>query len=510
MVPSAFVHLEKVPLTTNGKLDRKALPEPGFGSTEGYVAPSNELEKTLSKIWTGVLDLPKDKIGVHDNFFNLGGNSITAIKLVANCKSNNIKINIKDIFNHYTIAKLANFIANLSNKKAFDNQETQLLIDDIKNNIATKELKKEHYINSEEINNILLTGVTGFLGSHMLIDLLNCTNANIYCIVRREANITTPKERLNKILTFAGYEHYINNSRIVILEGDLSKPNLGLSVSTIEQLSLIIDHIYHCGAQVHHLHSYKVLRAVNILATVELLKLSTYKKIKPLHYISTKDTESSSTSTELPMFNMGYIQSKWVSEKILESYIQKNYPIYIYRPGNITGHSSTGFCLPEKNHALLLLKGFIQQKIAPDWNKPFEMVPVDKISRAIVSLSLNSKKLVKNIFNLANHETISWATYISKINKLTTLGIKVIDSEEWRLNILSNIDLDNAIYPLKDIYIASPMDSNYKPTKDQETKEYLEMLQISYPTIEQYDDLLRVYLRYLTKVSFLKLPIIKD
>jgi len=84
MIPAVFVTLDKLPLTHNEKIDRRALPEPDRERPEmeqAYIPPSNELETTLSKIWCQVLGL--DLVGIHDNFFDLGGTSILAAKLIA-------------------------------------------------------------------------------------------------------------------------------------------------------------------------------------------------------------------------------------------------------------------------------------------------------------------------------------------------------------------------------------------------------------------------------------------
>jgi acyl carrier protein len=111
MIPSIFMHLENLPLNANGKLDRKALPEPEFNSCESYVAPRNELEQRVCQIWAEVLGLDKVKIGITDDFFRLGGNSILAIRLVSKLnKDLKNSISIATIFKHNTIDKLVHKI----------------------------------------------------------------------------------------------------------------------------------------------------------------------------------------------------------------------------------------------------------------------------------------------------------------------------------------------------------------------------------------------------------------
>ena len=82
MIPSYFIQLDKMPLTANGKIDRKALPEPDgkINTDVEYVAPTNEIEEKLVEVWQKVLAV--DKIGINDNFFELGGDSIKAIQVV--------------------------------------------------------------------------------------------------------------------------------------------------------------------------------------------------------------------------------------------------------------------------------------------------------------------------------------------------------------------------------------------------------------------------------------------
>ncbi|MDN4091203.1 condensation domain-containing protein, partial [Paenibacillus polymyxa] len=115
MIPSYFVELERLPLTPNGKIDRKALPAPEgeAGSGTEYVAPRNELETKLAAIWQEVLGLAKE-IGVHDNFFDIGGHSLRATTLVSKIhKELNVDLPLRDVFRHSTIESMAAAISRL-------------------------------------------------------------------------------------------------------------------------------------------------------------------------------------------------------------------------------------------------------------------------------------------------------------------------------------------------------------------------------------------------------------
>src|SRR5205807_7202260 len=103
MVPTLFVLLEKLPLTGNGKVDRKGLPAPegnAIGKAE-YVGPRNEIERAMCGIWQEVLK--RERVGVEDNFFSLGGDSILSIRVVSMLKSRGLVIGVKDIFKYQTV-----------------------------------------------------------------------------------------------------------------------------------------------------------------------------------------------------------------------------------------------------------------------------------------------------------------------------------------------------------------------------------------------------------------------
>ncbi|TCO54192.1 non-ribosomal peptide synthase/polyketide synthase [Actinocrispum wychmicini] len=112
MVPSAFVRLDALPLTPNGKVDRKALPESIVEMAVEYVEPRTSLERALADLWAGVLGL--DRVGVEDNFFALGGDSILTIQVVARGRKAGLSLTTKDLFLHQTIASLAPNVTTLN------------------------------------------------------------------------------------------------------------------------------------------------------------------------------------------------------------------------------------------------------------------------------------------------------------------------------------------------------------------------------------------------------------
>ncbi|MFH7014634.1 amino acid adenylation domain-containing protein [Flavobacterium sp. FlaQc-47] len=123
MIPQAYVVLEQMPLTSNGKIDRKALPDPEVNNEREYVAPGTKTEEALVAIWENLLSV--EQIGVTDNFFELGGDSIIVIQVVSRAKKKGYQIQVQDLFDYQTIAELA--VAVEKNSEKLNTAEQGLL-----------------------------------------------------------------------------------------------------------------------------------------------------------------------------------------------------------------------------------------------------------------------------------------------------------------------------------------------------------------------------------------------
>ena len=108
MVPGSIMTLAKLPITSNGKLDRRALPEPVYTSVEAYVAPRDEREQLLADMFVQVLGV--EQVGIHDHFFELGGDSIKAMRMMALLRDAGYPATIVELFNHPTVAGFAALI----------------------------------------------------------------------------------------------------------------------------------------------------------------------------------------------------------------------------------------------------------------------------------------------------------------------------------------------------------------------------------------------------------------
>jgi len=118
MVPTYFIQVEKIPLTSNGKVDLSALPDPLITESEKYITPRNDCEKKLVQIWSEILGVNKDSIGIDDNFFDLGGHSLKATLLVSKIhREFDLQVPLMEIFTSPTIRELSEYMKRVVENK---------------------------------------------------------------------------------------------------------------------------------------------------------------------------------------------------------------------------------------------------------------------------------------------------------------------------------------------------------------------------------------------------------
>jgi thioester reductase-like protein len=271
---------------------------------------------------------------------------------------------------------------------------------------------------------VLLTGATGFLGAFLVRSLLEESPARITCLVRSPAG--EGKRRLHESLTRYGVWSDAADSRIDVVEGDLTSDRLGLQADTYQLLARSIDAIYHAGADVNWVSSYSALRATNVVGTRELLRLACAFRSKPFHFISSLSVcypvdgprwidEACDLSACLESLPLGYAQSKCVGEALVHEAGRRGLPVRIYRPALLAGDTVIGRSNLDDLIARLL-KGCIEMGAAPDLDWAFDALPVDYAARAIVKMShvtASRRETVHLIHSRPRHwrECVLWANF---------------------------------------------------------------------------------------------------
>jgi len=512
MVPAIFCTLPHLPLTFNGRIDWKSLPPPKEFERildRNFVEPRNQTEKKLYNIWKEILG--QENISITDNFFDLGGNSQLIAQLSVQIL-NKFKIALpeKILFDLPFIPVMAEYIDTNGREYTFkvsaqnDMHRDAILNDDIIPN-------KKCSIHLPNPESILLTGVSGFLGVFLLKELLDQTDAKIYCLIRKGKFESIADRLLNNIERYElGSTISLSNRRIVMIPSDIGNDQFGIPLELYNNLASKIDLIYHCGAQVNTITSYTNLRTSNVQGTLEIIKFALKQFDKPIHYISTlatanKLSEQGHLLEDFPDGNAsqitgGYTTSKWISERLLTQAKNRGLPVSIYRSGYIWGQSDSG--VTNVNDALLfLIKGCIQLGLAPNWNEKITILPVNFVSKTIIGISLQQKDK-SNMFHLDHPTGIMWTDLIAWLNDYG-YTIKIGDHKDW-LQKLTLIHSDNALYPFLP-HLLAQKEAPDSPIIDMDnTITALTKIHLTYPEIN--NRLLTVYIRYLCEVGFLPEP----
>lgn len=459
MVPKIVIELPSFPMTVNGKIDRKVLNDrqDNVMTTQSITPLRSDLERKIAMIWSDILNVPLNAIGSSSNFFQLGGNSLLVVKMLTQVSN---KLNIDFALSRFIALPTIATFSTQTDEQYDSKKELNMFCDRLhQDSILEPAIQPLKNANPNILNPkcILITGVTGFLGAHMLYELLEKTDAELYCLVRASSR----EQALQRIaMRQEQYKLFIPQhlARITPILGDLNQAKLGLSENDFEFLAQKIDSIMHVGAWVHHIYDYNTLYNSNVQSVREALKLAVHIKNKALHFVSTLATGTISPVERLPVLNPnsmeaqlsfnGYLATKWVAEQLLKEANSRGVVAHVYRPGNIIAGANNVY-EPGDNHTLLRLKGMLQLgKGFVDSHEQVEMMPVDLLSQAIIKIAQYPKLFS---YNLNNSKTILWSDYLNLAKKFGFYFNALYDEVEWN-KIISHLDELNALYKLSHFY----------------------------------------------------------
>ncbi|MFC8571699.1 type I polyketide synthase [Streptomyces sp. NPDC057245] len=311
-----------------------------------------------------------------------------------------------------------------------------------------------------EPDEVLLTGATGFLGAFLLRDLMRAGRGRVHCLVRG-ADEEAAWARLRAGLEWYQVWDEIDPDRLQVVVGDLAAPRLGLDEEDFDTLARRVDAVYHAGATVNWLYPYVELKAPNVSGTVEVLRLAARHRSVPVHYVSTTGVFAGGEPGGAPRRPedptapvesqpTGYVQSKWVAERIVGLAAERGLPVTVHRADVISGDRARGAC-QTSDFVWLSLKGLVQAGAAPErLGGSVHFVPVDYVSAAIVALS-GKKEAVGQTFHLFNQ---SGVTFRDCVEHLRAYGYAIdeVAHDVWRGRV--HADRDNAMLPLFEAFEA--------------------------------------------------------
>ncbi|MRH92368.1 NAD-dependent epimerase/dehydratase family protein [Nocardia sp. SYP-A9097] len=348
---------------------------------------------------------PPGALGPDTDFFDAGATSVDAVQLVATiARELDIDIDLDDVFADARPRQLARrwLAGNApslpvldpirpaeSVPTAGDEELRQLMAD-----IATADgLPFVGAPAHTAPRRILLTGATGFLGSHLLLDLLRHSDAHIVCLVRGE-DTEAATQRLAAGLTRFGMRWSSEiDRRVTVLPGDIRHPRLGLPDERWNALAVDLDSIVNVAAAVDFLRGYSSLRSANVAGPLTLARLAVEGKVKPLHHISSiavfNEIGIAAMGEDDPVAHLdglkaGYDRTKWAAEAALRRAREHGVTVTLLRPGGIGGHTETGAHNPH-DLSSALLASFSRFRTMPAF-RHLNVAPVNWVSRIAAAI----------------------------------------------------------------------------------------------------------------------------
>jgi len=433
MVPTAYLQLSEMPMTPNGKTDVKALPEPQLAVTSAFVEPVNDTERTFCDIFAGILQM--EQVGATDNFFELGGTSLVVTRVIIEADKAGMHVAYGDVFANPTPRQLARLI---TGESADEGQDEAAMFDytAINNLLQRNTLDNFRHGERQQLGNVLLTGATGYLGIHILRELIDSEAPNIYCLVRGKSQ-DKAESRLRTLLFyyFADSFKELFGTRLHVVLGD---------VTNDFDEALPIDTVFNCAAIVKHFSEGTEIEDVNIGGAQRCVNFCIKTGAKLVH-ISTASTRGlwageakDETFTEQKLY-MGqylgnkYIYSKFMAERlILDAVALHGLSAKIMRVGNLAARSTDGEFQANfaTNSFMGRIKVYNMLGCCPYSmrNKRVEFSPINEVARAIVLLSGTPKECtVFHPYNIHSQFLGDVLTGLTSVGD----GVRFVEQEDF-------------------------------------------------------------------------------
>ena len=434
MMPQIITHLNALPTTANGKINKKALHEMDlFPMKSDYVAPKNDLEIQLCGLISNITKI--EKIGITTDFFELGMDSLKAIEFVLKAKAINIDIPLQKVYEFPTVAEIIKYLNGASTKPiSYSFEEFRKYDDHLKKNIYSSDAA----IHIRDLGTVVLTGATGFLGSHILDHLIKEGANRVICIVRSE-------ERLANSLSYYFDDKYKCDIDLKIkpVIADISIANLSTCIHER------VDTVIHAAAMVKHYGNYEDFERVNVEGTKHALELAKTHHARFIH-ISTTSVSGNAFSDRLnpeldnSQFDFDekclyvgqslenvYVRSKFEAERIVLAASLDGLDAKIIRVGNLTNRYIDLRFQPNypENAFLKRIHALIELGLFPNalLNHSIEFSPVDLTACGVVKLA-EFASCEQSIFHLYSNKILGFEKLIGLFHQ-NGIAIEVVDAQ---------------------------------------------------------------------------------
>ncbi|KAL7768586.1 hypothetical protein ACKLNR_002887 [Fusarium oxysporum f. sp. zingiberi] len=398
-----------------------------------------------------------------DDFMALGATSLQNAALIARIKKHLGRlISMHDLYCHSRFSSLLHFLESDAESITAPNDADKW----IKDVDTVDDIEETPNWEDPDEGRIFLTGVTGFVGAFLLDELLRHPNVKqVACLVRGQTKAEAARRLQANMQKYDLWpDDFALTTKIMVLPGDITSRDLGLGSAKFDWLSNWSSAIFHLAAKINFCDSYHEHYDTNILGTRNMLRLATRGRRTTFHYVSSIDTwgqtgyflgtkrvledEPLGPHIQGVRYDVGYSQSQWTAEGMVRRMRDRGFPIIIYRPGFIIGHSVTGASNPNDLVSRLIsscikLGSWFKLDLDPAY------VTVDYVVKAMLHISCSTKNIGKSYCLVAPHveESVS-------VNKTCSLicqagyRVELTNYPDWIAQLSEKILPDDPLAPV--------------------------------------------------------------
>lgn len=427
MIPGHVELLQQLPKAVSGKVDYSSLSVMELRTLaarkeENY---SSDKEEAVANIMADILKL--NRVYPNESFFELGADSLDTLLLIARLQNEErIAVTLDQLKHHATPSAISEMSSHGKSMAMFSKD----LVHDWKLTIVPRFISTR-----ANGNTVFITGATGFLGSHILAEVLeraDYINRDIICLVRSDSS-AHGADRIRK--TFKAYK--LNATcldRIKVVSGDLVLPEFGLNNKEYECLSASTSEVYHCAATVNMMADYETLKPQNVTATKNIIEFCLNCRRKKLNYASTLSVFVSTNRNEGVALESdrleepciiygGYGQTKYVCEKMLLAIPSELCSINIMRYGLLCGDTVNGISAPKDFLGMFIRGAKVSKTLPRDFSGKLgiDISPIDIAAKITIDITTKSER---GVYHIASENPLLYCELCSIIERCTDVKVE--------------------------------------------------------------------------------------
>lgn len=466
MLPSHYRCLDALPSNANGKVDKPGLLQllkdsaPASLDLSRFSGPG---QRPLAQIWFELLGHGDFDPDAH--FFEVGGHSLRAAALATQASRHfRVPVTVGDIYQHLVFKALA---AELARRTQGQGHEVRSADAGFEQDVGlVGDVRFAGQFDVDRLiapRHVLLTGATGFVGVHLLAQLLATGTAMVHCPVRCDsavaglARLRQISERYQTPIAARDWR------RVRVYVADLPEAYLGLGAADYSALAGCVEVIYHCASAVNFIMPYAYLRRDNVLGLEQIIRFAAAGQPKALMLMSTisiyswghrftgktRVLETDSIDENLPAIrcDLGYVQSKWVMEKLLDQACANGLPAMTFRLGYATCHSETGVSAHYQWWGRFIQTCLAHNAVPGLQDMREGLTTVDYMVKALAWIARKPQALGRK-FNLCQSQAtnLGLQAFCARVGDYYGRSLPVIPFKDW-VALWEN-DPDEPLYPL--------------------------------------------------------------